>query len=94
MKETLYGDLTVIGMKGSESFVERVDAYLKEWRRHGAEDTYLAHASAPRFGSGEGKAVIKESMRGQDVYIYCDVFNYGVTYKLHSMTVPMSPDDH
>ena len=94
MKDTLYGELTVIGMKGSEAFVERVDAYLKEWRRHGAEDTYLAHVSTPRFGSGEGKSVIKESMRGQDIYIYCDVFNYGVTYKLHDMTVPMSPDDH
>ena len=94
MKDSLYGELTVIGMKGSETFVERVDAYLKEWRRHGAEDTYLAHVSCPRFGSGEGKSIIKESMRGQDVYIYCDVFNYGVTYKMHGMIVPMSPDDH
>ena len=94
MKDSLYGELTVIGMQGSEAFVERVDAYLKEWRRHGAEDTYLAHVSCPRFGSGEGKSIIKESMRGQDVYIYCDVFNYGVTYKMHGMVVPMSPDDH
>ena len=94
MKDSLYGELTVIGMKGSEAFVDRVDSYLKEWRRHTDEDTYLAHASTPRFGSGEGKGLIKESMRGQDVYIYCDVFNYGVTYKLHDMTVPMSPDDH
>ena len=94
MKDSLYGELTVIGMKGSEAFVERVDAYLKEWRRHGAEDTYLAHVSCPRFGSGEGKSIIKESMRGQDVYIYCDVFNYGVTYKMQGMVVPMSPDDH
>ncbi len=94
MKDSLYGELTVIGMKGSEAFVERVDSYLKEWRRHGAEDTYLAHTDCPRFGSGEGKAIIKESMRGQDVYIYCDVFNYGVTYKMHGMIVPMSPDDH
>ena len=94
MKDFLYGDLTVIGMKGSESFVERVDNYLKEWRRHGAEETYLAHTSCPRFGSGEGKSIIKESMRGQDVYIYCDVFNFGVTYKMHGMVVPMSPDDH
>ncbi len=94
MKETLYGELTVIGMKGCEEFVERVDAYLKEWRRHGAEETYLAHTSCPRFGSGEGKGLIRESMRGQDVYIYCDVFNYGVTYQMHGMTVPMSPDDH
>ena len=94
MKNSLYGELTVIGMKGSEEFVERVDNYLKEWRRHVSEETYLAHTSTPRFGSGEGKGIIKESMRGQDVYIYCDVFNYGVTYKLHGMTVPMSPDDH
>ncbi|MBE6559285.1 MAG: ribose-phosphate pyrophosphokinase [Ruminococcaceae bacterium] len=94
MKESLYGELTVIGMKGCEKFAERVDYYLKEWRRHGGEDTYLAHVDCPRFGSGEGKALIKESMRGQDVYIICDMFNYGVTYKLHDMIVPMSPDDH
>ena len=94
MKESLYGELTVIGMKGCERFAERVDYYLKEWRRHGGETTYLAHADCPRFGSGEGKAMIKESMRGQDVYIICDMFNYGVTYKLHDMVVPMSPDDH
>ena len=94
MKDSLYGELTVIGMQGSEAFVEKVDNYLKEWRRHGGEDTYLAHVSCPRFGSGEGKSLIKESMRGQDVYIYCDVFNYGVTYKMHGMIVPMSPDDH
>ena len=94
MKESLYGELTVIGMKGCEKFADRVDYYLKEWRRHGGEDTYLAHVDCPRFGSGEGKALIKESMRGQDVYIICDMFNYGVTYKLHDMIVPMSPDDH
>ena len=94
MKESLYGELTVIGMKGTEAFVERVDAYLKEWRRHDDEDTYLAHVSCPRFGSGEGKSLIKESMRGQDVYIFGDIFNYGVTYKMHGMIVPMSPDDH
>ena len=94
MKESLYGELTVIGMKGCEKFAERVDYYLKEWRRHGGESTYLAHVDCPRFGSGEGKAIIKESMRGQDVYIICDMFNYGVTYKLHDMIVPMSPDDH
>ncbi len=94
MKESLYGELTVIGMKGCEKFAERVDHYLKEWRRHGGEDTYLAHVDCPRFGSGEGKAIIQESMRGQDVYIICDMFNYGVTYRLHDMVVPMSPDDH
>ncbi len=94
MKESLYGELTVIGMRGCETFVNRVDAYLKEWRRHGAEETYLAHTQCPRFGSGEGKAIIQESMRGQDVYIFCDIFNYGVTYKMFGEEARMSPDDH
>lgn len=94
MKETLYGDLSVIGMRGCEKFVEQVDWYLKEWRRHGGEDTYLAHATCNRFGSGEGKATIHESMRGQDVYIFCDVFNHSITYKMFGQDQRMSPDDH
>ena len=94
MKDSLYAELSVIGMKGCEAFAKQVDGYLREWRRHGAEDTYLVHADCPRFGSGEGKGLITESMRGQDVYIICDMFNYGVTFQMHGMTVPMSPDDH
>ena len=94
MKEALYGELSVIGMRGCEAFAQNVDYYLKEWRRQKAEDTYLVHADCPRFSSGEAKSMIHESMRGQDVYIICDMFNYGVTYKMHGMTVPMSPDDH
>ena len=94
MKEALYGDLSIIGMKGSEDFVSQVDYYLKDWRRHGGNDTFVVEASCPRFGSGEAKGLIKESMRGHDVYIIADVFNYGVTYKMYGQTVPMSPDDH
>ena len=94
MKEALYGDLSIIGMKGCEDFVSQVDYYLKDWRRHGGDDTYIVEASCPRFGSGEAKGLIKESMRGHDVYIIADVFNYGVTYKMYGQTVPMSPDDH
>lgn len=94
MKETLYGDLSVIGMRGCEKFAEQVDGYLKEWRRHGGEDTYLAHAVCSRFGSGEGKATIQESMRGQDVYIFCDMFNHSITYKMFGQDQRMSPDDH
>ncbi len=94
MKEAQYGELSVIGMKGCEAFAEQVDYYLKEWRRHTSEDTYLVEAVCPRFGTGEGKGLIHQSMRGQDVYIICDVFNYGVTYRMYGQTVPMSPDDH
>ena len=94
MKDTMFGELSVIGMKGCEEFSQQVDNYLKEWRRHTSEDTYLAEAICPRFGTGEGKGLIHQSMRGQDVYIFCDLFNYGVTYRMYGQTVPMSPDDH
>ena len=94
MKDAQIAELSVIGMRGCEAFAEQVDNYLKEWRRHNSEETYLVEALCPRFGTGEGKGLIHESMRGQDVYIICDVFNYGVTYKMYGQTVPMSPDDH
>ena len=94
MKDAQFAELSVIGMKGCEAFAQQVDNYLKEWRRHTSEDTYLVEALCPRFGTGEGKGLIHHSMRGQDVYIICDVFNYGVTYRMYGQTVPMSPDDH
>ena len=94
MKDTLYGELSVIGMKGCEDFANQVDFYLKEWRRHTNEGTFRVDASCPRFGSGEGKGNIHESLRGNDVYIIADVFNHGVTYNMYGKTVPMSPDDH
>lgn len=91
---SLYGELGVIGMRGCEGFVEQVDSYLREWRRHGDEETYLMAADCPRFGSGEAKALVHESMRGHDLYIITDVFNHSVTYKMYGKDVPMSPDDH
>ena len=94
MKESLYGELSVIGMKGCESFVAEVDAYLQEWRGEQCEGSYLVDSSCPRFGSGEAKGAVHQSLRGNDVYIICDVFNHGVTYKMYGKTVPMSPDEH
>ena len=94
MKEAQIAELSVIGMRGCENFAEQVDNYLKDWRRHTSEDTYLVETVCPRFGTGEGKGLIHQSMRGQDVYIICDTFNYGVTYRMYGQTVPMSPDDH
>lgn len=94
MKEHSYGDLSIIGMRGCEDFVAQVDCYLQEWRRHDGEGTFIAEASCPRFGSGEGKGMIRDSMRSRDVYIISDVFNHGVTYQMYGQTVPMSPDDH
>ncbi len=92
MKKEHLGELKVIGMKGCEKFVEQVDRYLKEWR--GTDETFVIKHECPRFGTGEAKCVIHETLRGDDVYIISDCFNYSVTYKMYSMTVPMSPDDH
>ena len=94
MKDAQVAELSVIGMRGCEEFAQQVDKYLREWHQNTEEDTYLVEALCPRFGTGEGKGLIHHSMRGQDVYIICDIFNYGVTYRMYGQTVPMSPDDH
>ena len=94
MKETLYGPLSVIAMRGCEGFAKQVDNYLKEWRRHGEGETFIVDASVIRFGTGEAKGVIRDSLRGHAVFIICDMFNYGETYKMYGQVVPMSPDDH
>ena len=78
MEKTYFGDLSIIGMKGCDKFLSKVDSYLHEWRSD-KQGSYLVDAECPRFGSGEGKAIIHESLRGHDTYIFADVFNYGVT---------------
>ncbi len=92
MSEMLFGDLSLIAMKGCEQFVEKVDSYLRSWS--GSEHSYIIKAECPRFGSGEGKGIVYESLRGHDIFILCDVFNYGVTYKMYGKEVAMSPDEH
>ena len=94
MKESQYAELSVIGMRGCEQFAAQVDYYLKEWRRHGGDESFLVKVDCPRFGTGEAKALLHQSLRGHDLYIICDTFNYGVTYKMYGQEVPMSPDDH
>lgn len=92
MNENVNGELKVIAMRGCEDFTAQVDYYLKNIRQ--SDSSFIAKAACPRFGSGEAKALINESMRGLDLYIISDCFNYGVTYKMYGMNVPMSPDDH
>ncbi len=102
-----YGPLGIIAMPGCEAFADKVDKYLVQWRKTQAlehqgsiafygyqRETYKIDISNPRFGSGEGKAVINETDRGYDLYIVTDCFNYSVTYNMYGMTVPKSPDDH
>lgn len=101
------GKLGIIALPGCEKIAEKIDSYLVKWRKEkesehkdtlqfkGYErDTYIINASFPRFGTGEGKCVIKDTVRGYDIFILCDAFNYGVEYKMYGRYVPMSPDDH
>ncbi|MDR3207576.1 MAG: ribose-phosphate pyrophosphokinase [Oscillospiraceae bacterium] len=103
-----YGQLGLIGMRGCEDLTGRIDSYLTRWRAEShpvgqlaMEDAPVAgpglfHVKAvcPRFNTGEGKALIRQSVRGYDLYIVADMFNYGVTYSMYNMERPMSPDDH
>ena len=93
-KHTPFGDLALISMRGCENISEKVDYYLKQWRETPEGYSFVVPAVCPRFGTGEGKAVLNHTARGIDAYIICDCFNYGVTYKMYGQTVPMSPDDH
>ena len=88
------GKLSVLTLNGGEEFAKKVDYYLKKFNEDAELDTFLIESSAIRFGTGEAKATIKESVRSHDIYIIADVFNYGVSYKMYGQTVPMSPDDH
>ena len=86
------GKLSIIGTAGCDEFLEEVDGWLKTWEL--TNDTALVKPQYIRFGTGEAKVVINESMRNHDVYIYADVFNHGVTFKMYGKEYPMSPDDH
>lgn len=92
----IYGTLGIVPMRGCEALTAGIDYYLKTWRRMECEqrDSYIVKVVCPRFGTGEGKGLITQSVRGYDLYIICDMFNYGVTYNMYGMEVPMSPDDH
>ena len=99
--------LKLVAMKGAENLGNRINNYLVDFRKtinnaykadpalQGyVEDNYLFEVSCPRFGSGEGKAEIKESARGKDLFILCDVTNYSITYSVNGYENHMSPDDH
>ncbi len=101
------GQLGILPLPGCEEVAKKIDSYLVKWRKEresehkmtlpfaGYEkESYIIKASFPRFGTGEGKCVINQTVRGFDVFILCDPFNYSVEYKMYGRYVPMSPDDH
>ncbi len=101
------GKLGIIALQGCNELGKKVNDHIVSWRNKrdiehkstlafdGYErDSYLLEASCPRFGSGEAKAIIKDSVRGSDLYIIVDVLNYSIEYSLSGRKCPMSPDDH
>ena len=107
LTEVPFGPLGVIAMPGCEEIGERINTWLLKW--HDLQEVqdhefytvpgknrenFLIKAYCPRFGTGESKGVLKESVRGYDIYIIIDVCNYFVRYKMYDFDVPMSPDDH
>jgi ribose-phosphate pyrophosphokinase len=88
------GPLGLIGMRGCEEISDKVDKYLLEWRDDAENGSFQIENECTRFSSGEGKGNIRKSVRGHDLFIICDCFNYGVKYKMYNIEVPMSPDDH
>ena len=101
------GTLGIIAIDGCQAMGKEVDHFITTWRHEDGHkfmddvvfsgyqrDSYLVNAHVPRFGSGEGKGVIDESVRGMDLYILVDVCNYSLTYSMSGNTNHMSPDDH
>ncbi len=101
------GSLGIIALEGCKALSEKVDQYLVKWRAERESehkdslafsgyqrDSYLLRAKVPRFGSGEAKGMILESVRGDDLYLLVDVCNYSLTYSLCGHENHMSPDDH
>ena len=98
-----YGSLGIIPLKSCAALGEKVKNYLVEWRNRRSDstnlngykkDSYIVPVETPRFGSGEAKAVINSSVRGNDLFIMVDVVNNSLTYKMGGFINHMSPDDH
>lgn len=101
------GALGIIALTGCEDMGQRVNDYIVKWRKEDGhvfkddvvftgyeKENYLINATTPRFGSGEAKGVLSESIRGKDIYLMVDVCNYSLTYSLNGQINHMSPDDH
>lgn len=86
------GDLGIICMPGCETLGSKVQSYIQHWRNENCN--YIIDVSLPRFSSGEAKGLLRESVRGKDIFIITDMFNYSITYRMYNTISPMSPDDH
>ncbi|MDE6724350.1 MAG: ribose-phosphate pyrophosphokinase [Ruminiclostridium sp.] len=88
--------LGIIATDGAKELGTKINDYLVKWSANTpyAQDSYLVDTECPRFSSGDGKGLIKTSIRGDDIFIIVDVGNYSCTYKMFGRENFMSPDDH
>lgn len=99
--------LKILALDSCKELGNRVNEYLVDFRQHVnnsikddpafreySVDNYLIDASCPRFGSGESKGILKESVRGDDVFLFVDITNHSLTYTINGFENHMSPDDH
>ena len=91
-----FDKLGLIVLPGAEELGAKIDRWLVNWAAMGPEarDSFIIPVSCPRFSSGDGKGMLKESVRGMDIFVLADVGNYSCTYDLFGHTNHMSPDDH
>ncbi len=101
------GKLGIIPLQSCKALGEKVDSYIARWRaeRHNEhkdnitfagyeKDSYIIKSSCPRFGSGEAKGTLSETVRGTDLYLLVDVVNHNIKYSICGQENMMSPDDH
>lgn len=101
------GNLGIIALDSCKNLGNKINDYIVQWRadrdheheqhpqlKEYVKDNYLIKTATPRFGSGEAKGVIYDSVRGDDIYILVDVCNHSITYSMCGMENHMSPDDH
>ena len=93
---TSVAPLGLIAMSGTEEMAAKIDHYLVDWAHKGGYDwdTFLIDCECPRFSSGDGKGLIKSTIRGKDLFILVDVGNYDIKYQMFDQKNGMSPDDH
>ena len=99
--------LKIVALDSCKELGQKVNDYIVSFRKSATEtspelaelanydfDNYLVESACPRFGSGEAKGMLKESVRGKDLFIMVDVCNHSLTYSVNGYTNHMSPDDH
>lgn len=94
--EKTEGKLGIVALRGTEKLAKKIDNYLTRWAADAGHevDTFLVESECPRFSSGDSKGIIKNTIRGNDLFFLIDPGNYSCTYNLFGYENHMSPDDH